>query len=264
MISVDELANLLDSVRLCDVRWDLTDPAKGRLAYRTAHLPGAVFVDLDTDLAGPPGSSGRHPLPDLDAFAETLGRLGISDDTHVVAYDDVAGRYAARLWWMLRSIGHETVQVLDGGIDLWVRAGRPLEAGWVQPDPVTYTDIDAFTGVARHHDLEGRHLIDARAGERYRGETEPVDPKAGHIPGAVNISTSRNLAPDGRFLDPERLREVYEGSTQETVMSCGSGVTACHNALAMVAAGLPMPAVYIGSFSEWARLDLPVVTGDRP
>ena len=264
LVSVSELADLPDTIRLCDVRWDLIDPAKGRLDYRTAHIPGAVFVDLDTDLAGPPRRSGRHPLPPPDSFAETLGRLGIARDTHVVAYDDVAGRYAARLWWMLRSIGHDSVQVLDGGIDAWVRGGGPLEAGWVQPDQVEYPRFRAFAGVVEHHDLEGRQLIDARAGERYRGETEPVDPKAGHIPGAVNISTSRNLSPDGQFLGVDELRQVYEGSTGDTVMSCGSGVTACHNALAMVAAGLPMPDIYVGSFSEWAGLDLPVVTGVSP
>lgn len=264
LISVSELANRLDDARLCDVRWDLADPTKGRNEYRSAHLTGAVFVDLDTDLSGPPGPAGRHPLPDPERFAETLGRLGISPRTHVVVYDDVAGRYAARLWWMLRSIGHEAVQVLDGGIQAWVVAGGSVEAGWVQPEQLSYPRFEEFAGVVGHQDLEGRYIIDARAGERYRGEVEPVDPKAGHIPGAVNISTSRNLTADGLFRDGDELRVVYDEATEDTVVSCGSGVTACHSALAMVSAGFPMPDLYVGSFSEWAGLDLPVVAGDRP
>lgn len=260
LITTDELRSILGSVGLYDIRWDLTDPDSSRLRYQEGHIPGAVFVDLDTDLAGEPGVDGRHPLPGVEEFASTLGRLGISPDTDVVVYDDDAGRYASRLWWMLRSIGHERVRVLDGGLHSWE---GPLEKGSAEPVEVQYPVPKGFTGVVSHDQLSGRLVVDARATERYRGDIEPVDPKAGHIPGAINISTNANLQADGRFRDIEELRQTYQ-DLREPVMSCGSGVTACHDALAMVAAGLGMPDVYIGSFSEWSRRDLPVTTGDEP
>ena len=263
-ITVDQLAAVPGAFHICDIRWDLTDPDKGRAGYKAGHIPGAVFVDLDRDLSGQPGDNGRHPLPDVAGFAATLGRLGISPHSHVVVYDDVGGRIAARLWWMLRSIGHEKVQVLDGGFQAWIATGHDVGQGPVTPEPTTYPAPDRFAGVVTRDQLEGRTVIDARAGERYRGETEPVDPKAGHIPGAVNIPTSRNLGEDGRFLDESGLAEVYSEIPDEPVVSCGSGVTACHDALAMVIAGRDMPDVYVGSFSEWSRLDLPVTTGPDP
>ncbi|HEY7822252.1 MAG TPA: rhodanese-like domain-containing protein, partial [Acidimicrobiia bacterium] len=138
LITVEELASRLDSIHICDIRWDLTDPDKGRTTYEMGHVPGAVFVDLDRDLSGPPGSAGRHPLPDPADFAATLGELGIHSDNHVVAYDDVAGQIAARMWWMLRSIGHEKVQVLDGGYQAWVEAGLDVDGGTVTPEPAVY------------------------------------------------------------------------------------------------------------------------------
>ena len=251
-------AALDGSEALYDLRWDLVDRSKGRAEYELSHIPGAYFVDLDSDLAGPPGEGGRHPLPSVDEFTATLGRLGISSNTHVVAYDDTGGRIAARLWWMLRSIGHERVQVLDGGFMHWT---GPTESGWNEPIPTHYPNVDGFSGVADSDRLEGRTVIDARSAERYRGEFEPVDPKAGHIPGAVNIPTGSNLGDDGTFLDAKTLASVYERIPTNSVVSCGSGVTACHDALAMVIAGLPMPDVYVGSFSEWSRKDLPVETG---
>lgn len=243
---------------LCDIRWDLVDPTKGRSTYEDGHIPGAFFVDLDTDLADPPGHRGRHPLPPIDVFAATLGRLGITEDSHVVVYDDMAGRIAARLWWMLRAIGHEKVQLLNGGYGAWTGES---ETGWNEPTPAKYGEPEGFAGVVTHDQLADRTVVDARAGARFRGEHEPADPKAGHIPGAVNISTGRNLDGEGLFLDADTLAEVYDGLPSDPVVSCGSGVTACHNALAMVVAGFDMPDVYVGSFSEWSRLDLPVDTG---
>jgi thiosulfate/3-mercaptopyruvate sulfurtransferase len=264
LISVEELAGILGQVRLCDLRWDLDDPDKGRNTYEQGHIPGAVFVDLDTDLASPPGENGRHPLPDPDVFAVTLGSLGIDPDSDVVAYDDTGGRIAARLWWMLRSIGHDEVRVLDGGYQAWVEAGHEVESGMVAPVPARYPGPLVFTGMLGPDDLEGRTVVDARAGARYRGETEPIDPKPGHIPGAINIPTDTNLDESGHFLDARSLNDAYSGLTGDVVVSCGSGVTACHDALAMVAAGLPMPDVYVGSYSEWSRLDRPVNTGSEP
>jgi len=264
LIGVDELAPFLGRHVLCDIRWDLTDPAKGRDTYLNGHIPGAVFVDLDTDLAGRPGLSGRHPLPDVADFAATLGRLGIEPGSRVVVYDDVAGRVAARLWWMLRAIGHESVRVLDGGYQAWVGAGYEVEVGGVIPVPTEYPDPGSFTGFVTHDQVHDRTLIDARNPDRYRGDHEPVDPKAGHIPGAHNVSTSENLDETGRFRDATALAGLYSEFSSDVVVSCGSGVTACHDALAMVVAGREMPDVYVGSFSEWSRRDLPVNTGSKP
>lgn len=258
------MARARDRVRICDLRWDLTDRGKGRATYEEGHIPGAVFVDLDSDLASAPGENGRHPLPDPDDFAATLGSLGITPDSHVVAYDDVAGRIAARLWWMLLSIGHDRVQLLDGGYQAWVDAGQVIAKGGVTPEPADYPGPIEFSGVVGPGDLDGMTLVDARAGSRYRGELEPVDPRPGHIPGAINIPTDANLDGSGRFLDARSLASVYAELPDPVAVSCGSGVTACHDALAMVIAGREMPAVYVGSYSEWSRLDLPVHTGSEP
>jgi thiosulfate/3-mercaptopyruvate sulfurtransferase len=264
LITVTQLAASPERYRICDVRWDLTDPAIGRATYEAGHIPGAVFVDLDEDLAGPAGAQGRHPLPPLTDFAATLGRLGITPQTRVVAYDDAGGRLAARLWWMLRAIGHGQAQVLDGGYQAWVDEGCDIGIGNLTPDPANYPVPSSFSGVAGPDRLLDRSVIDARSPDRYRGDHEPVDPKAGHIPGAHNVPTSENLDENGRFLDPVALAELYSQFRDDVVVSCGSGVTACHDALAMVVAGREMPDVYVGSFSEWSRLDLPVVTGDNP
>ncbi len=250
-----------DDARVFDLRWSLADPGGGRASYLAGHIPGAVFVDLDRDLAAPPSLDGRHPLPDPQDFAATLGRLGLTPSDAAVVYDDAGGSVAARLWWMLRAIGHSRVWVLDGGFQAWVEAGLEVETGDVSPEPARYPAPDHFEGVVSRNELANRVLVDARAPERFRGEIEPVDPKAGHIPGAVNRPYVGNLDESGRFLDTSALAERFSGLGDRPVVYCGSGVNACHLALAMDAAGLGMPDVYPGSYSEWARRDLPVETG---
>lgn len=263
LITCDELAERLESVKVFDIRWALTDPNHGRNTYLSGHVPGAVFVDLDRDLSAQPGRRGRHPLPDPDVWARTLGRLGVEPAAEVVVYDDMNGAVAARMWWMLRAIGHEQPRLLDGGFERWRDHGHPVVEGAVVPAPTVYRIPGGFDGVVDHDELGGRHLIDVRAPERYRGDKEPVDPKAGHIPGAINMPLANNLDDNGSFRRPDELADLYADVTQP-VVSCGSGVNACHTALAFVVAGREMPDVYVGSFSEWSRLDLPVTTGDRP
>jgi len=271
LISPDELlARLGDpALRICDVRWWLTDPGKGRRDYAAAHIPGAVFVDLDTDLAAPAGP-GRHPLPSPAAFAARMAALGIGDEHEVVVYDDAGGTVAARLWWMLDDLGRAGVRLLDGGVAAWTAAGGTLTDEVPTLAPATLTLRDAWTRVLDRDGIAGRlragdlTLLDARAPERYRGDVEPVDPLPGHIPGAVSRPTAGNLGPDGRFLDPEVLRARFDMLGTTVATSCGSGVTACHNALAMRVAGLPDPILYPGSYSDWATAGMPVATGDEP
>lgn len=263
LISVEQLDSRLDEVVLCDVRWSLTNPRHGVEAYRDGHIPGAIFVDLDRDLAAPKGE-GRHPLPPVGDFVALLGRLGVARDDEVVVYDDAGGAVAARMWWMLRSIGHERARVLDGGLTAWKEAGKALSDEQVSPTAKVYPAVERFDGVVGREDLEDRPLIDVRAADRYRGEVEPIDPKAGHIPGAINLPFSGNLDGHGRFLPDDELRLRYQSTPRDAVVSCGSGVNACHSALAMVLAGRPMPEVYIGSFSDWSRQDLPVSVGEAP
>lgn len=269
LISADALVASLDDpdVRLVDVRWWLTDGDRGRRDYAAAHLPGAVFADLGTDLAAAAGP-GRHPLPDPVAFARRMETLGIGDDSDVVAYDDVGGTIAARLWWMLDDLGHRRVRVLDGGIAAWLAAGGRLthEVPVASPGRLTLATgwsrtIDRDALVVR---LGSVALIDARAAERYRGDTEPVDAVPGHIPTAISRPASGNLDADGRFLVADALRARFEPLGDDVVTSCGSGVTACHNALAMRIAGLPAPLLYPGSYSDWARVGMPIATGDEP
>lgn len=262
LIDAAGLSTRLDETRIFDVRWYLADPGRGEAEYRAAHIPGAVFVDLDRDLSAEPGPAGRHPLPDPGDFAATLGRLGLHRDDQVVVYDDVAGRVAARMWWMLEAVGHSKVRVLDGGIQAWVDAGLDTESGWITPPPTSYGPIDGFSRVVTVHDLSGRALVDARAPERFAGEFEPVDPRPGHIPGATNIPTDEFIE-DGVFRSPESLAELF-AEMDDPVMSCGSGVTACHAALAYTVAGHSPPEVYIGSYSEWSRSDREVATGTSP
>lgn len=258
LVGPESLVDNPNPVRIFDVRWRLGDPGYGERAYFEGHIPGAIFVDLDTDLSGPPGARGRHPLPDPRSFLATVRRLGIDPDGDVVVYDDSTGTVAARMWWMLRSIGHEKVRLLNGGVRGWVAASLPLEAGNVVPPPTAYPGPITFSGVVTIDDLAGRQLVDVRAPERYRGEIEPVDPRPGRIPGAVNLPTTEALDGD-KFAHSDRLAAVY-GGLDNPVFSCGSGVNACHSALAMVAAGLAMPDVYIGSYSEWSRSSRPVAT----
>jgi thiosulfate/3-mercaptopyruvate sulfurtransferase len=260
LIDVTALAAALataDPPTVLDVRWRLAGPP-ARDDYLAGHVPGAAFVEL-ADVCGAPGEGGRHPLPEPADLREALRAAGVRTGHPVVVYDDGDGLPAARLWWTLRWAGHPAVQVLDGGYAAWVAAGRPVEPGEVTPapgdvtvDPGHAAVLDAAGAAALARD--GR-LLDARAPERYRGETEPVDPVAGHIPGAVNLPAAELTGPDGRLRPPAELRSRFreagvDGGTP-TGAYCGSGVTAAHTALAMVAAGLPEPAVYIGSWSHW-------------
>jgi thiosulfate/3-mercaptopyruvate sulfurtransferase len=257
------------SLRLADCRWYLGEPDHGRREYDRGHLPGAVYVSLDDDLSAPEGP-GRHPLPDAESIAARLGDLGFGDDSVVVAYDDRGGAVASRMWWMLRSIGHRNVAVLDGGLTAWRTEGRPLrtDATTRAPQRLTVRRQPQVIDAARLADRLGTvTLIDARDGDRYRGEREPIDPVAGHIPTAINVPMSGNLGDDHRFLEPDVLRARFEASTApdtEIVVYCGSGVTACHDILAMEIAGFPPATLYAGSWSDWSSSDRPVRTGDEP
>jgi thiosulfate/3-mercaptopyruvate sulfurtransferase len=266
----DHLAD--DALVVADVRW--YPDGSGRARYLEGHIPGAVFVDVDADLSGPRGPrTGRHPLPDPGAFAGAMARLGVGDGSEVVAYDDAGGSTAARLWWMLRALGRPAA-VLDGGLAAW---SGPLERDPVEPRPRPFTprpwppdlvvDADEVDALRRRPDAL---VLDARAPERYRGEVEPLDPVAGHIPGARNAPFAANLDPTtARFLPPQELRRRYErlgaAGAREVVVYCGSGVTSAHDVLAMELAGLPRPRLYVGSWSEWVTDPArPVATGDEP
>jgi len=273
LIEVEELAALLEAPEppvLLDVRWRLAGPP-GIEDYRAGHLPGAVFVDLDRDLSGPPGPAGRHPLPDAEAFQQAMRAAGVSADRQVVVYDDADSTAAARAWWVLRYFGHPRVRVLNGGYRAWVAAGRPVTDRLATPEPGDFTArpgalpvLDAAGAAAV---AERGVLLDARAAERYRGEVEPIDPVAGHIPGAVSAPTTGNVGPDGRFLPPERLRERFASLGVDRAVEvgayCGSGVTAAHQVLALELAGFPA-ALYVGSWSNWvADPANPVATGEE-
>ena len=271
-MSVDQLAERLGDpgLRVVDVRWYLNRPGAGRAAYETGHIPGAVFLDLDADLSGAEGA-GRHPLPDPADFRRRLAELGIGSEHFVVAYDDSGGTTAARLWWMLDNLGHAGVAVLDGGIAAWTAAGHALTTDEPRHPPAQLRLRDRWTRVIDRQELAGRlgqlTLLDARAPERYRGEVEPIDPAAGHIPTATNAPTAGNLDESGRFRLADDLRRRFValgGGEAEVVTSCGSGTTACHNALAMRLAGLPDPVLYVGSFSDWSTAGMPVATGAEP
>jgi thiosulfate/3-mercaptopyruvate sulfurtransferase len=261
---------------LLDVRWRLGGPP-GIESYRAGHLPGASYVDLDTDLAGPPGAGGRHPLPSAVSFEAAMRRVGVRAGYPVVAYDDSDSTIAARAWWTLRYFGHDRVRVLDGGYRAWAAAGLPVTtdepgtaAGDFTAEPGHLPVLDA-AGAAEL--ARSGVLFDARAGERYRGEAEPVDPVAGHIPGAVSAPTAANVTADGRFLSAAQLRQRFGGLGLPPVRPgqapgvgayCGSGVTAAHEVLALELAGIPA-ALYVGSWSGWtADPARPVATGPDP
>ncbi len=269
LISADALLARIDDpdLRLADVRWWLSDPAKGRRDYADGHLPGAVFVDLDTDLVASDGP-GRHPLPESAAFLRRMEALGFDAASHIVVYDDAGGTVAARLWWMLDDLGHRRVQVLDGGTQAWVGAGGALTTTVPAPAPGRLSLRERWSRTIEQAALIARlgsiAIVDARARERYRGDIEPIDPVAGHIPTALSLPTGGNLDPGGRLLSAAELRARYESLGEEVVVACGSGVNACHNALAMRVAGLPDPLLYPGSYSDWSRSGLPVATGDDP
>jgi thiosulfate/3-mercaptopyruvate sulfurtransferase len=269
LVSVAELADAAEPPLLLDVRWSLTGPP-GIDSYRAGHLPGAVFVDLDRDLAGAPGPAGRHPLPTPEQAQATLRRLGVRTDLPVVVYDDGDASSAARAWWLLRWSGHADVRVLDGGYAAWVAAGGAVATGdppavgagdlVVRPGSMPVATADEAAAIA-----QTGVLLDVRAPARFRGETEPVDPVAGHVPGARNAPLAGNLGPDGRFLDPAVLAARFAalGTGPEVVVAayCGSGVGAAQTVLALELAGVAA-ALYVGSWSEWvADPSRPVATG---
>jgi thiosulfate/3-mercaptopyruvate sulfurtransferase len=252
------------SVAIVDCRFNPTDLEWGAREYEGAHIPGAVFVDLEDELAGPrTGVNGRHPLPEPSTFSAVLGRLGIDSSVLVVAYDQDAGMYASRLWWMLRWMGHPAAAVLDGGFAEWMRQGRPVTAGAESRPPRRFTHAprsEMVADAAEVADLAGRPgwlLVDARSPERFRGDVETLDTAAGHIPGAVNHFFRQNVDERGLFLAPAelraRLRATVGGTDADRIVCyCGSGVTACHMVLALEHAGLPGARLYPGSWSEWS------------
>lgn len=264
LISVVDLAKHLDDPAfvIFDCRHELTNPEFGVKAYAQSHVPNALFAHLDRDLAAPlTGRNGRHPLPDPGVFAGWLARMGVANDRQVIGYDNAGGVYGSRLWWMLRWIGHQRVAVLDGGWQAWLAAGQPVSAEARVPKPAKFTGIPEKSAVDAKYVLEHLQspdmvLIDARANDRYHGQNETIDPIGGHIPGAHNRFFKDNLTPQGFFKSPEQLRDEFKpfvgnGSPQKVVSQCGSGVTACHNLLAMEIAGLKGGRLYPGSWSEW-------------
>jgi thiosulfate/3-mercaptopyruvate sulfurtransferase len=278
LISADELAEAIDRCLVIDCRHDLTDHEAGRRGFADAHVPGARFIHLDEQLSGPKtGRNGRHPMPPRESVRALLESLGLDDDRQLVVYDTAGGSTAGRLWWMARWIGHEAVAVLDGGLPAWRKAGFPVSAEMPPPPRAgrlalrvplaTLVDADE-TG--RAAGAPERLVVDARAGDRYRGEVEPFDPVAGHIPGSVNRPWGSNVREDGRFKPAPVLRAEFEAllagrAPGAVVNSCGSGVSACHNLLAMAHAGLPGAALFGGSWSEWvSEPTRPVATGPQP
>lgn len=273
LVSAEELLEVLGdpSLRIADVRWFLGDPTRGKREYDEGHIPGAVFVDLDRDLAGPPGA-GRHPLPDPTAFADRMGQLGFGDGHTIVVYDAAQGQYGARLWWMLDRLGHPSVYMLDGGLAAWKAADGPWTVERSTPMRATMTLAREWTGTMDRgtvsESMDTIDLVDVRAAERYSGESEPIERVAGHIPGARNRPCDSMLAEDGRLKPAAQLRSLIRGegprTEQPLVISCGSGVTACFGMLAARVAGLPDPVLYPGSFSDWVGAGMPVATGPEP
>lgn len=252
---------------IVDCRYDLKAPYAGRQKYETAHIPGAVYAHLDEDLSGPiqPGQTGRHPLPSVVQAAITFAQLGIDQNTQVVAYDDKSGAIAARLWWMLRWLGHDAVAVLDGGWSAWVAAGHPVRKGAEHGSPRAFVPRPQNQKIISANGLlqlpPGQILVDSRTPERYLGQQEPIDPVAGHIPGAVNYPHPENVGADGKWLSASTIRKKMLsklGAHESATFYCGSGVTACRNILAYRYAGLGDARLYPGSWSEW------ITDGDRP
>lgn len=273
LVSTADLAAHLHEWAVVDCRFDLQQETWGRQQYADAHVPGAVYADLGEDLAGRrTGRNGRHPLPSVEALAATFGRLGIDRSTQVAVYDQDVGMFASRLWWTLRYLGHDAVAVLDGGWAKWVREGRPVRGGGESrpaavfaPSPRPQMAVDV-TEVARRSG-QNAALIDARGPERFLGQIEPLDRVAGHIPGATNHYFRWNIGESGTLLPPQQLRDTLSAvlgphSPEEAIVYCGSGVSACHNLLAMEHAGLRGAKLYVGSWSEWSSDPArPVETG---
>ncbi|VXB80967.1 putative 3-mercaptopyruvate sulfurtransferase [Burkholderia sp. 8Y] len=273
----ERLADAPGSVLVFDCRFDLAAPEAGETAYAAGHIPGAHYLHLDRDLSGAKtGTNGRHPLPERAALVARLASFGLNEGQQVVAYDAQGGMYAARLWWLLRWLGHDSVALLDGGLQAWETAGKPLDTavppttqGTFKAGQPLQVTVDA-RAIERSIGTRDHLLIDARAADRYRGENETIDPVGGHIPGALNHFFKNNLTQEGRFKTAHELREAFgsligETPTDRVVLQCGSGVTACHNALAMEIAGLHGAALYPGSWSEWsADPGRPVATGANP
>lgn len=274
LVSTDTLASHLAEWAVVDCRFDLANENWGREQYAAGHVPGAVYASLNDDLSGPrTGTNGRHPMPSDDALVAVIDRLGIGRTTQVVAYDQDAGSYASRLWWLLRYAGHTAVAVLDGGFAKWVSEGRAVRPGQeTRPragfEPSFDRRLVRTVDQVDKQRQDGRTLlVDARAAERFEGRSETIDKKAGHIPGARNRFFRDNLRPDGTMLPPDELREAFTGllegrAPSDAIMYCGSGVTACHNLLAMEVAGLTGSPLYTGSWSEWsADPSRPIETG---
>jgi thiosulfate/3-mercaptopyruvate sulfurtransferase len=281
LISAAELAALLESAQqlvVADVRWTLGGPP-GKPEYEAGHIPGAVWVDLESHLTDPPGAGGRHPLPPVAVFEQAMRDIGVRQDSLVVAYDAATSQAAARLWWLLSDAGHDDVRVLNGGLAAWIAAGLPTASG-MTPTP-TPGDFVARPGQRRRLSADqisarlgkpdAPTLVDVRTAERYAGENEPIDPVAGHIPGAVNVPSSANAYPDGRFLPSAEIAALYEaagavsqGVTDNAVLYCGSGITAAQSLLALESAGLTA-AIYPGSWSQWiSDPNRPIAVGRRP
>lgn len=246
-----------------DCRFNLADPSAGECAYQAGHLPGAFYLHLDADLSSPiQANTGRHPLPVVEKLVNKLAACGLNRNTQVIVYDDNSGAFAGRAWWLLRWLGHETVAVLDGGFSAWLAAGAPLEQNQAnKPEQMgnfkAHIQSDYFLTTEALSQSHPYQLIDARSPERFRGELEPIDPMAGHIPGALNRPLTDNLS-NGQFKSAETLKQEWEAklagkSANEIVHMCGSGVSACHNLLAMEIAGLSGSRLYVGSWSEWIR-----------
>lgn len=258
LIQTDELANHIDDPNwvVVDCRADLLDHAKGRSEFELAHIPGAQFADLETDLSDPPGKRGRHPLPSKERFCDFLSELGVGENSTVVAYDQANGMFACRFWWMVRWVGHADVRVLDGGLRTWRESGRDLTDTIQARSPSEFTPRPSLTKtVAANQVLEHQGiLIDARTEDRFRGENEMIDHKAGHIPGAICRPFPNNLTDDERFnTSSSQFGEIDR--TENIVCYCGSGVTATHNIFALLLAGYPEPSLYPGSWSEWIEDD---------
>jgi thiosulfate/3-mercaptopyruvate sulfurtransferase len=276
LLSPAELAELLDSAQppvVADVRWTVNGPP-GKSDFEASHIPGAVWVDLETQLAGPPGGGGRHPLPSVAVFQQAMRDIGVCHDSLVVAYDAATSQAAARLWWLLTDAGHRYVRVLNGGLAAWKAADLPTISGpGIRPPrgdfiahPGQRQQLNAAEIAALLGKPEARVLVDVRAAERYSGQHEPIDPVAGHIPGAINLPATANLHTDGRFRPPAEIARLYAeaGGREDAVLYCGSGVTAAHSLLAMESAGLTA-AIYPGSWSDWiSDPSRPIAAGTDP